>query len=149
MEELIKPIEAIHEFAEIFGPDHKVHYRRPVGDPMVAEAIRTPGYYVEIRKVKPLFIPLKREWFDAFASGSKDTEFRPFIPRWGSSVCFIGRPVILSLGYGKQKRLSGIVAGWKPVGPDAHPAIRWVYPTGDHFVAIKIKVAALRARERG
>lgn len=138
-------IEPITEFAEIFGPDRKVHYRRPVDDPMVAEAIRTPGYYVEVRKIKPLFIPLKREWFEAFANGSKDTEYRPLIPRWDASVCFTGRPVTLSMGYGKQRRLSGVVAGWGRVGPDAHPAIRTVYPTGNHFVAIKIQLTTPHA----
>lgn len=34
--------------AEILGPSGKVHYRRPVGDPMIAEAERTPGYSVRI-----------------------------------------------------------------------------------------------------
>jgi hypothetical protein len=133
-------VEAVHEYAEIFGPDRRVHYRRPVNDPMIAEAIRTPGYYVEVRKVKPLFIPLKRQWFQEFEAGIKDTEYRPLIPRWDSSICFTGRPVTLSLGYGKHKRLSAVVAGWQRVGPDAHPAIRTVYPKGDYFVAIKIQV---------
>jgi hypothetical protein len=57
-----------------------------------------------------LFIPLKREYFEAFASGTKQTEFRPYGPRWNEKTCYIGRRVLLSLGYGKQRRLTGKVA---------------------------------------
>jgi DNA-directed RNA polymerase subunit M/transcription elongation factor TFIIS len=32
--------------AEIVGPSGRVHYRRPPGDPLVAEAEATPGYSV-------------------------------------------------------------------------------------------------------
>lgn len=32
--------------AEIIGPSGRVHYRRPVGHPMVKEAQNTPGYEV-------------------------------------------------------------------------------------------------------
>ncbi len=35
-------------FAEIFGTDGKIHYRRPLGDPLIAEAEQTPGYSVRI-----------------------------------------------------------------------------------------------------
>jgi hypothetical protein len=31
---------------EIWGPDGKVHYRRPPGHPDLAEALRRPGYSV-------------------------------------------------------------------------------------------------------
>lgn len=32
--------------AEIYGPTGRIHYRRPVGDPLIAEALQTPGYSV-------------------------------------------------------------------------------------------------------
>jgi hypothetical protein len=35
-------------FAEIFGTDGRVHYRRPLGDPLIAEAEQTPGYSVRV-----------------------------------------------------------------------------------------------------
>lgn len=57
--------------------------------------------------MKPLFIPLKGEYFDAFANGTKRVEYRLHGPRWNSSVCVVGRPVILSRGYGKARRLKG------------------------------------------
>jgi len=65
--------------------------------------------------MKPLFIPLKREHFEAFKNGTKPgmEEFRPDGPRWNARTCPIGRPVVLSLGYGKAHRLTGRVAGFR------------------------------------
>jgi hypothetical protein len=64
------------------------------------------------RTVKPLFIPLKTEFFDAFASGSKTVEFRQYGARWNEKTCSIGRAVVLSKGYGKKHRLTGVVCGF-------------------------------------
>ncbi|OPY72466.1 MAG: hypothetical protein A4E63_01209 [Syntrophorhabdus sp. PtaU1.Bin050] len=67
--------------------------------------------------MKPLFIPLKREHFESFESGAKTTEFRQYGPRWNERTCIVGRPVILSLGYGKQRRLKGVITAFskKPI----------------------------------
>lgn len=59
--------------------------------------------------MKPLFIPLKSEFYDAFADGSKTTEFRPLGPRWNKRTCPVGREVVLSRGYGKAHRMQGTV----------------------------------------
>lgn len=59
--------------------------------------------------MKPLFIPLKGEFYDQFESGQKDTEYRPFGPRWNERTCPVGREVVLSRGYGKARRLQGTV----------------------------------------
>jgi len=59
--------------------------------------------------VKPLFIPLKTKYFEAFENGSKDTEYRPYGKRWNERTCPVGRPVVLSRGYGKQRRLEGVI----------------------------------------
>ena len=48
---------------------------------------------------KPLFVPLKTEWLDAFASGQKTSEWRAHGPRWNAGTCWPGRAVILSHGY--------------------------------------------------
>jgi hypothetical protein len=78
--------------------------------PKVVKALEASG---AIRKPlrKPLFIPLKAEFFDAFERGEKDTEYRIFGPRWNERTCVEGRPVVLCRGYGKQKRLKGHIAG--------------------------------------
>lgn len=59
--------------------------------------------------MKPLFIPLKAEFFQAFKNGTKDTEYRLYGARWNGSTCAPGRPVVLSKGYGKHARLYGQV----------------------------------------
>lgn len=59
--------------------------------------------------MKPLFIPLKTKFFDAFKNGTKDTEYRAYGPRWNGTTCYAGREVVLSKGYGKQERLRGVV----------------------------------------
>lgn len=63
---------------------------------------------------KPLFIPLRARYFEAFRDGSKHIEYRVYGPRWNERTCRLGRPVVLSKGYGKAHRLAGRVIGfWK------------------------------------
>jgi len=59
-----------------------------------------------------LFIPLKAKYFDAFERKEKTTEYRLRGPRWNARTCWIGRPVVLSRGYGKHRRLSGKIVGF-------------------------------------
>lgn len=63
--------------------------------------------------MKPLFIPLKTEFFEAFEAGTKTHEFRPYGPRWNERTCSIGREVVLSHGYGKQRRRRGVIVGFE------------------------------------
>lgn len=57
----------------------------------------------------PLFIPLKRKFFEQFERGEKTIEYRKFGPRWNRETCRPGRTVVLSLGYGKARRLRGVI----------------------------------------
>jgi hypothetical protein len=61
---------------------------------------------------KPLFIPLRRQWFDAFADGSKTEEWRRYGARWNEGTCALGRAVTLSCGY-SGARLSGRVSSFR------------------------------------
>ena len=61
--------------------------------------------------MKPLFIPLKSEYYDQFLSGKKTEELRMYGARFNESTCPPGRNVILSKGYGKSNRLVGRI--WK------------------------------------
>jgi hypothetical protein len=58
---------------------------------------------------KPLFIPLKTKYFEAFENGTKTTELRVYGSRWNEKTCYVGREVVLSKGYGKKSRLEGLV----------------------------------------
>lgn len=71
-----------------------------------------PDIYDDEWEQVPLFIPLRREWFDKFKDGSKRVEYRPIGPKWNPNTCAIGRPVVLSLGYGKTHRLQGHITGF-------------------------------------
>ena len=61
---------------------------------------------------KPLFVPLKAQYFAQFADGTKTTEYRQRGPRWNAATCRVGRRVILSRGYGKGARLTGVIVGF-------------------------------------
>jgi hypothetical protein len=70
-----------------------------------------------IDQAKPLFLPLKGQYFDAFVDGSKDTEYRMYGPRWNERTCKAGRPVLLSRGYGKHFRRWGVIVDFKRSSP--------------------------------
>jgi len=57
---------------------------------------------------KPLFIPLRRVYFEAFKRREKRFEIRRYGPRWNERVCTTGRRVILSCGY-SGPRLHGTI----------------------------------------
>ena len=90
-------------------------------------------------QIAPLFIPLKREYYAAFNSGLKTEEFRPYGLRWNERTCWIGRSVILSLGYGRQARRVGEVIGFRIV-QDVGSLPGWVACYGDR----KGQAAAIR-----
>lgn len=65
--------------------------------------------------ITPLFIPLCAGPFDEFKAGTKRNmeEYRPEGARWNAEVCWIGRRVVLSRGYGKKDRLQGVIVGYR------------------------------------
>jgi hypothetical protein len=87
----------------------------------------------------PLFIPLRREWFDAFASGAKTDEWRRHGARWNASTCIVGRPVVLALGY-TRTRLSGVVTAFA-VRPATGEAAA-IFGTGTACAVISIQVTS-------
>ena len=62
---------------------------------------------------RPLFVPLYRRYFEQFESGEKKFEFREYGPRWNERTCRIGRAVVLSMGYGKARRLRARVVSFE------------------------------------
>ena len=86
----------------------------------MAEGKRLPRLGMEgaLSEATPLFVPLKRRYFEAFERGEKTEEFRVYGPRWNERTCEIGRPVVLSLGYCVARRLRGRVVSFRR---DRHP----------------------------
>ena len=102
-------------------------------------------------QMKPLFIPLKAEYFNAFASGEKQDELRLYGPRWNHKTCIVGRPVTLAYGYGKKKRMRGVIWKFKKqhgslFGSTYREAIQNVYGTLDVEIAC-ISIEGLEAVE--
>lgn len=60
----------------------------------------------------PLYLFLKGEYYEAFISGEKVTEYRRRSKQWNAETCWIGRPVIISKGYGKKHRRNACITGF-------------------------------------
>jgi hypothetical protein len=87
---------------------------------------------------RPLFVPLRTEWFAAFRSGSKRVEWRAYGPRWNRQVAHRGRDITLSHGY-SGARLHGTVVRTRRVSANHAPAgARALYPDATHFCAIHV-----------
>jgi hypothetical protein len=71
---------------------------------------------------KPLFIPLKGEYYDQFLSGTKKKEFRIYGSRWNEKTCLIGRSVTISRGYGKKHRACGMITAFARNAPSLSEA---------------------------
>lgn len=88
---------------------------------------------------KPLFIPLRTQWYRAFESGEKCTEYRAYGPRWNEKTCFVGRAAIISHGYGKRERLRRRVHDFKVLDHASAPeAARSIYPDAAYIAAIEL-----------
>lgn len=93
------------------------------------------------RSIWPLFIPLKREFFEQFKAGTKNTEYRLRGSRWNAETCWIGRTVVLSKGYGKKHRLTGKIVGFHYDNlPSRLPGWSNCYGSGGSAACIKIEV---------
>lgn len=98
--------------------------------------------------MKPLFIPLKTEYFDAFESGEKTVELRLLGKRWNFNTCREGRPVLLSRGYGKHRRLEGYISSVEVkhstgLEPEEREAVRKCYGE-DMANIIRIGIRSLK-----
>ncbi len=60
-------------------------------------------------EMKPLFLPLNAEHYNDFKEGSKAAEYRLLGGKWNQRQVVQGRRAILSCGYGKQNRITGII----------------------------------------
>jgi hypothetical protein len=90
-------------------------------------------------EMKPLFIPLKTQWFRAFESGAKTIEYRPYGPRWNEKTLHAGRRATISHGY-RGERLGRVITHWERRGADkVPPEALAIYPGRTEFVAIYLK----------
>ena len=86
---------------------------------------------------KPLFIPLKTQWFRQFESGYKTIEYRAYGPRWNERVCRPGREAIISHGYGKSERLRRRVTKFMKLRrEDAPKSAQQIFPAAEYIAGI-------------
>ena len=82
---------------------------------------------------KPLFIPLKTEYYEAFIAGTKNIEYRRYGRGWNEKTCEVGREVVLSKGYGKQNRRVGVIISFDIIHGSSLPgdSVEKCYGTKD------------------
>ncbi|MGH8293776.1 MAG: hypothetical protein ACRESA_09945 [Gammaproteobacteria bacterium] len=92
--------------------------------------------------MKPLFIPLRREYYEAFAAGVKRHEYRCYGARWNERTCRIGRPAVISCGYGKQARIDAWIVSFnrQPIGV-VPKLVRRIYPQAETIAVIGLAMA--------
>lgn len=106
---------------------------------------------------KPLFIPLKREFFEAFKDGTKTWELRGINNNFNEKTVVLERKTILALGYTKTRiegKISNIVlmdagneikqiAIWNNIIPstiNASDFIEYYLNKYEHFIIFKIQL---------
>lgn len=70
------------------------------------------GEVLSVAEIKPVFIPLKTKYYEAFCDGSKTVEYRRWGKRWCFKNCQPGRRVVISKGYGKKHRREGVIVSF-------------------------------------
>lgn len=88
--------------------------------------------------VKPLFVPVKSEYYDQMEAGDKPYEIRKYGERWNEKTCAIGREAVISKGYGKKHRFNAKVTQFARLHPEemsfeAARAAASVYPGHEDF----------------
>jgi hypothetical protein len=89
---------------------------------------------------KPLFIPLKTEFYEAFKRGAKLSELRLYGRHWNEKTCYPGRAVTLSKGYGKRDRIGAVIETFqkrdaRTLGSTHQESVLRIYGTLDKPIA--------------
>lgn len=91
--------------------------------------------------MKPLFIPLKTAYFEAFADGTKTVEYRAYGPRWNERICVPGRPATISHGY-SGNRITATISQFETLILQQAPApAQQLFPHAHLIAAIHLTIA--------
>lgn len=91
--------------------------------------------------MRPLFLPLMKQHYLAFADGSKTVEYRKAGGPWNRTTCVVGREIIISNGYTSKGRLRGVITEFKESASAGRR--KWfveIYGDGNIAACISIKV---------
>lgn len=89
----------------------------------------------------PMFVPLQTRWFQAFATGRKRIEWRPYGPRWNRTVAVPGRRVVLSHGYSGDRLLATVVQTRRVSRNRAPSGAQTLFPDTQEFCAIHLELS--------
>ena len=91
--------------------------------------------------MKPLFCPLKKQYFNQFKDGTKSTEYRGYGRQWTERTVIIGRPITLSCGYNGE-RIHGIISSLDIISIGESPVVAQELYSGryDKICAISITI---------
>ena len=87
---------------------------------------------------KPLFIPLRTQWFRMFEAGTKNVEYRAYGKGWNERTRRIGRAARLSHGYSGARIEKRIVGFKKLPRSEAPEAAMQIYPEAAFIAAIEL-----------
>lgn len=95
--------------------------------------------------MKPLFIPLKKCWYEMFLTGDKNIEYRAYGPRWNEKTCFPGREALLSNGYTNKNSIQATVTSLDVIPLDQAPEeAKDIYPNSEYIAAINLDVGGIQ-----
>lgn len=96
---------------------------------------------------RPVFLPLRAEFFRAFAAGTKTVEWRKFGPRFNERTLWVGKRVTLSNGYSRDRLTGRIVQLEFSLARKVEGALS-IYKPSDTLVGIHIKVDGVTPRRK-
>lgn len=88
---------------------------------------------------KPLFVPLRTEWFRKFKAGLKTVEYRRYGPGWNEGTCRVGRSIVLSHGYSGE-RIEAVIVGFRRVNAGKPKAAAELYGKDATLAAITVQI---------
>lgn len=82
-----------------------------------------------------------KQYYLAFAEGSKTVEYRKAGGPWNRKTCVVGREIIISNGYTSKGRLRGVITGFKEsAAAGRRKGFVEIYGSGNIAACISIKV---------
>jgi len=138
---IVEPAGRCPDVADAFGLG--VHGRSRPGSPWSLCSAAGMGFFVRMMAT-PLWVPLKGEHFDAFAAGTKTTEYRRLGGPLGQlKRLSVGRAVTLSRGY-SGPRLHMVIKAVSVVPAATVPEAAELYGARAQLVAIELEPALRR-----
>lgn len=84
-----------------------------------------------IVEMEPLFLALRSQYYQEFKMREKKIEYRRYGKGYNEETCPVGRRVLLSKGYSKAQRMTGVIVSFE-VSDLPKEGDEWLDRFGDH-----------------